>query len=423
MDSRTLLLILGMVLLVFMSAFFSASETAFSSVNKVKLKNMIADGNKKAARALALANDYDVVLSTILIGNNLVNIACTSISVLVFTDFFGPDLGVTLSTVVMTILILIFGEVTPKSVSKEKSESFAMAVAPILKGLIVLLTPINFFFRLWKKALSKMFHLKKSDGITEEELITYVDEAEHGGEIGSEEGELIRSAIEFNDLDVIDVLTPRVDVVAVAKNDSVPEIAKVFQENGYSRLPVYSEDMDHIVGVIHERDFRRVQDKKLKSIRTILKPVPFVSEGMKISVVLRHLQQNKTHLAVVVDEFGGTAGIITLEDILEELVGEIWDEYDEITEDIVQNEDGSFTVDCNCALDKFAAFFGIDEEYDVSSVGGWVMDELDKIPEKGDAFTYRALSVTVTETDERRASTIHIVRKEPTEGEEAENAV
>lgn len=417
MESHSILLILAMVLLVLMSGFFSASETAFSSVNKVKLKNMAGDGNKRAVRALALANDYDVVLSTILIGNNLVNIACTSIATLVFTGLLGNDAGVTVSTVVMTVVILVFGEVTPKSVSKEQAEAFAMFTAPVLKAFIVVLTPVNFLFKQWKKVLSRIFHLKKSDAITEEELITYVDEAQSGGEIGSEEGELIRSAIEFNDLDISDVLTPRVDVVAVEKQASVAEIAKVFEENGYSRMPVYVEDVDHIVGVIHERDFRKVQDKKLKSIRTILKPVPYVSEGMKISVVLRHLQQNKTHLAVVVDEFGGTAGIVTLEDIIEELVGEIWDEYDEITEDIVQNPDGSFTVDCNCALDKFADFFGIEEGYEVSSVGGWVMDELDKIPEEGDHFMYHDLSVTVTETEERRAGTIHLVRRETNEEE------
>lgn len=419
MDSHTVLLILVMALLVLMSAFFSASETAFSSVNKVKLKNMAADGNKKAAQALNLAGDYDVVLSTILIGNNLVNIACTSIATLVFTGFFGPDLGVTVSTIIMTVLILIFGEVTPKSVAKEKSESFTMFTAPVLKAFITILTPVNYLFKLWKKVLNRVFHLKKSDSITEEELITYVDEAQNGGEIGSEEGALIRSAIEFNDLDVSDVLTPRVDVVAVDKSDSIADIAKQFAVNGYSRMPVYTEDIDHIVGVIHERDFRKVQDKKLKSIRTILKPVPYVSEGMKISVVLRHLQQNKTHLAVVVDEFGGTVGIITLEDILEELVGEIWDEYDEITEDIIENEDGSFTVDCNCGLDKFADFFGIEEEYEVSSVGGWVMDELDKIPEKGDTFTYRNLFVTVTETEQRRAGKIAVIRREGTAEEES----
>lgn len=417
MENDSLLLILVMVGLVSMSAFFSASETAFSSVNKIKLKNMAADGNKRASRALKLAEEYDTVLSTILIGNNIVNIACTSIATLVFTGLLGEDIGVTISTVVMTVVILIFGEITPKSVAKEKSEAFAMGTAPMLNFFILVLTPLNFFFKLWKKVLKRIFHLGKYDAITEEELITYVDEAQNGGEIGSEEGELIRSAIEFNDLDVADVLTPRVDMVAVEKNDSISDIAKLFVINGYSRLPVYVQDADHIVGVIHERDFHKVQEKKLKSIRTIIKSVPYVSEGMKISVVLRQLQKNKTHLAVVVDEFGGTAGIITLEDILEELVGEIWDEYDEVTEDITETTEGLFTVDCNCALDKFSDFFGIEEEYEVSSVGGWVMDELDKIPQQGDTFTYEKLFVTVTQTEQRRASTITVQTADhPTEG-------
>lgn len=408
-DSRALLIIL-IFILVGLSAFFSSAETAYSSLNKIRIKNLAADGNKKAKKVLELSDSYDILLSTILIGNNIVNIASTSIATLVFTGFFGEDLGVTLSTVFMTIFVLIFGEITPKSIAKEKAEGIALAFAAPLKACIIILTPVNFLFKHWKKFINKIFHLDRNDSITEEELITYVDEAQSGGEINSDEGELIRSAIEFNDLDVSDVLTPRVDIVAVDKSMSISEIAKVFEEDGYSRLPVYDEDIDHIVGIIHERDFRRVQDKKLKSIRTILKNVPYVSENMKISVVLRMLQKKKTHLAVVVDEFGGTAGIITLEDIIEELVGEIWDEYDEVVEELIQNEDGTYTVNCNCSLEKFAEEFNFEaEDYDVASVGGWVMSELEKIPEKGDHFEFdNRLLVTVTEVESRRASIIKV---------------
>lgn len=409
MDSSSMLLTFVIIILICMSAFFSASETAFMSANKVKLKSMANEGNKKAKRAYDLASNYDEVLSTILIGNNIVNIVSTSLATLVFTGVLGNDIGVTVSTVVMTVLVLIFGEITPKSVAKEQAESFAMFCTPFLSLFIKVLMPVNFLFKAWKKLLTKIFHLGKYDAITEEELITYVDEAQSGGEINVEESQLIKSAIEFNDLAVSDVLMPRVDVVAVEKKDSLANIAKVFSESGHSRIPVYAGDIDHIVGIIHERDFRKVQDKKLKSISTIVKVVPYVSESMKISMVLRMLQKNKIHMAVVIDEFGGTAGIVTLEDIIEELVGEIWDEYDEIIEDMVENEDGSFLVNCNLSLEKFAEFFNIQEEYDVTSVGGWVMDELDKIPEKDDSFVYEnRLKVVVHEVEARRASQIYI---------------
>lgn len=424
MDSSSMLLIFVIFLLICMSAFFSASETAFMSANKVKLKSMANEGNKKAQRAYDLASNYDEVLSTILIGNNIVNIVSTSLATLVFTGFLGDDIGVTISTVVMTVLVLIFGEITPKSVAKEKAESFAMFCTPIIGLFIKILMPVNLLFRGWKKALTKVFHLGKYDAITEEELMTYVDEAQSGGEINVEESQLIKSAIEFNDLAVSDVLMPRVDVIAVEKKDSLSSIAKVFSESGHSRIPVYVGDIDHIVGIIHERDFRRVQDKKLKSISTIIKTVPYVSESMKISLVLRMLQKNKIHMAVVVDEFGGTAGIVTLEDIIEELVGEIWDEYDEIIEDMVENEDGSFLVNCNLSLEKFAEFFNIQEEYDVTSVGGWVMDELDKIPEKGDSFVYeKRLKVVVEEVESRRASQIHIEKIKQSGSNGDENVV
>ena len=392
-----------------LSAFFSSAETAFSGVNRIKLKNLAADGNKKAQQALKLTENYDELLSTVLVGNNIVNITCTSIATLVFTGILGNDLGVTVSTVVMTVLVLIFGEITPKGIAKEKAEMFAMAMAPAIRVCIVILTPINFLFKQWKKLVNRIVGVSKGATVTEDELITYVEEAQSGGEINSDEGELIRCAIEFNDLDVSDILTPRVDVVAVDRKDPLPEIDKAFKESCYSRLPVYAEDIDHIVGVIHERDFHKIQEKKLKSIRTIIKPVPTVSNGLKIPAALKLLQKNKTHLAVVIDEFGGTMGVVTMEDILEELVGEIWDEYDEVKVDITENEDGSFDVNCNTALDKFAELFDIDEEkYDVATVGGWVMDELGKIPQVGDTFVCSNLNVTVLEAEQRRSELIRV---------------
>ncbi|MDE6659295.1 MAG: hemolysin family protein [Eubacterium sp.] len=421
MNGDAVPLIIIMAVLVVLSGFFSSAETAFSSLNKVKLKAMASGSKRKKAieRAIALSEDYDVVLSSILIGNNLVNIACTSIATLVFTGLFGQQLGTTLSTVVMTVVVLIFGEVTPKQIAKEKAESYAVIIAPIVKFFIIILAPLNLFFRGWSKIITKLFRIRKISTVTEEELKTYVNEAHSGGEIDENESKLIRSSIEFDDIDVSDILTPRVDVTAVDKYASFAEIAKVFKESNYSRLPVYIEDTDHIVGLIHHRDFEAARDRNLKSLRTILKPVPTVSPDTKISKLLRILQKNKTHLAVVVDEFGGTEGIVTLEDILEELVGEIWDEHDEVSVDIEEISENEYVVDGSASLEDFFEYFGISaEENEVSTVNGWVMMQTDKIPEVDDSFSFDNLDAVVVSVDGKRADKIKIIVNSKEENED-----
>lgn len=412
MDSESVRLIILMAILVLFSAFFSSAETAFSSLNKVKLKSMMTNErkSKRIKKTITLSEQYDVVLSTILIGNNIVNIACTSIATLVFTGFFGENLGTTLSTIVMTIIVLIFGEVTPKQIAKEKAENYAILVTPIVKFFIVVFSPLNMFFRGWTKLLNKLFGLGKVDTITEEELKTYVDEAQTGGEIDENESRLIRSSIEFDDIDVWDIITPRVDVEAVDKYSSFDEIEKVFKEKNFSRLPVYIGDIDHIVGLIHHRDFEAARDRNLKSLRTILKPVPTVSPDTKISKVMRILQKSKTHLAIVVDEFGGTEGIVTLEDILEELVGEIWDEHDEVSVDIEEVAENEYLVNGSASLEDFFEYFNIQKiEDEVTTVNGWVMMNLEKIPEKGDTFKFENLSAEVVSVDGKRADKIKII--------------
>lgn len=403
----------AMVMLVLFSAFFSGAETSFSSLNRVKLKTMISEGksNKRIERTLALAEDYDIVLSTVLIGNNIVNIACTSLATLFFTGLLGDnsDLGATVSTVVMTIVVLIFGEVTPKTFAKEKAERVAIAITPIIRLFIIVFTPLNFFFRGWKKLMNKVFKTGKADTITEEELKTYVDEAHTGGEIDEDESELIRSSIEFDDIDVGDILVPRVDVEAVDKYAPLNEIEQVFNSTNFSRLPVYIDDIDNIVGVIHHRDFENARKRNLKSLRTVLKPVPAVSPDTKISKLLRIFQKNKTHLAVVIDEFGGTEGIVTLEDILEELVGEIWDEHDEVLHDIEQISDHEYIVQGSMSIDDFYEFFKINlVEKDISTVNGWIMKNIDKIPQVDDCFTCDKITALVLSVDGKRAEEIKI---------------
>lgn len=407
----------AMIILVLFSAFFSGAETAFSSLNRVKLKSMMRDGksNRKIERALALSENYDTVLSTVLIGNNIVNIACTSLATLFFTGILGDnsDLGATVSTIVMTIVVLIFGEVTPKTFAKERAEKVAIVISPAVKFLVVVFTPLNFFFKGWKLLMNKVFKTGGVNTVTEEELKTYVDEAHTGGEIDENESELIRSSIEFDDIDVGDILVPRVDVEAVDKYAPLGEIERVFNSTNFSRLPVYINDIDNIVGVIHHRDFESARKRNLKSLRTILKPVPAVSPDTKISKLLRIFQKNKTHLAVVIDEFGGTEGIVTLEDILEELVGEIWDEHDEVQNDIEQISETEYIVQGSMSVDDFYEYFKINKvEKEISTVNGWIMKNTDKIPQKDDKVVCDGLTALVLSVDGKRADEIKITVEE-----------
>lgn len=407
----------AMIILVLFSAFFSGAETAFSSLNRVKLKSMMRDGksNRKIERALALSENYDTVLSTVLIGNNIVNIACTSLATLFFTGILGDnsDLGATVSTIVMTIVVLIFGEVTPKTFAKERAEKVAIVISPAVKFLTVVFTPLNFFFKGWKLLMNKVFKTGGVNTVTEEELKTYVDEAHTGGEIDENESELIRSSIEFDDIDVGDILVPRVDVEAVDKYAPLGEIERVFNSTNFSRLPVYINDIDNIVGVIHHRDFESARKRNLKSLRTILKPVPAVSPDTKISKLLRIFQKNKTHLAVVIDEFGGTEGIVTLEDILEELVGEIWDEHDEVQNDIEQISETEYIVQGSMSVDDFYEYFKINKvEKEISTVNGWIMKNTDKIPQKDDKVVCDGLTALVLSVDGKRADEIKITVEE-----------
>ncbi len=409
--------LIALAILIMMSAYFSATETAFSSLNKIRLKNMVSDGNKKAKLALDLANDFDRILSTILIGNNIVNIAATSIATVLFIDIYG-DMGATLSTVVMTVLVLIFGEISPKSMAKESPESFSMFSAPLLKFFMTVLAPLNFLFAMWKKLLSKVIKVDEDRKMTQDELMVLVDEVTQDGAIDEDEGRLLRSALEFTERSAEDILTPRIDLEAIPADSTKEEIALLFQESRFSRLLVYEDNIDDIIGVVHLKDFyteKGITGKKLSEIMT--EPV-FVPKSIMISDLLKYLQKNKSHIAVVSDDYGGTLGIVTMEDILEELVGEIWDEHDDVVETFTQLTENKYKVLCNTDLDTLLKFFDIDYDEENSSVNGWVMDELGKIPEVGDKFSFQNLDVTVTETDDRRVVEIEVLVNEVTEEEE-----
>lgn len=417
MDSSLIGMTVAIVILVMCSAYFSATETAFTSLNTIRMKTWAENGDKRAARALAVGEDYDKLLSSILIGNNIVNITATTISTLLFTKIF-VTYGATISTVVITIVVLIFGEISPKSVAKEFPERFAMFSAPILRVIIVVLTPLNFLFSMWKKLLSKIFKPSGDDGITEEELMGIVDQAESEGGLDAHEGDLIRASIEFNDLDVSDILTPRVDLVAVDEESTMQEVGALFVENGYSRLPIYHETIDNIIGVVHQKDFYKARVRGEDRLAMIKSPVVYTTPNTKIFKLLRILQMNKVHMAVVVDEYGGTEGIVTLEDILEELVGEIWDEHDEVTEFLRKQPDGSYNIDCTTDLDDMYDLFEIKGECEASTVSGWVLEQIDRIPKQGDHFIAEGLEVTVTAVDNRRVMEINV---KPVPQEKAES--
>ncbi len=399
------------VVCIFLSSYFSATETAFSCLNRIRIKNKAENGDKKAALVLKLMEKYDELLSTILVGNNIVNILCSSVATLLFVNLLkDPDLGATVSTAATTVILLLFGEISPKSIAKEHPETLAMFSAPILRVFMFVLKPVTAVFKLWQRLLSVIIKSPQDQGITEEELLTIVDEAEQGGGIDKDESELIRSAIEFNELEVRDIFTPRIDISAIPSEISKDDAAKVFSETGYSRLPVYEDTLDNIIGILYLKDFYNSSYNRQTSIQDIIKPVIYVPRSKKISDLRKELQEQQLHIAVVTDEFGGTVGIVTLEDILEELVGEIWDEHDEIIREISQVDDNKFVVSGKANIEKVFETLDMDSDFEAITVGGWVMEILERIPSTGESFTYQNLQVTVLKMMGRRIEQVEIIR-------------
>lgn len=403
--------IILIAIMVILSAYFSATETAFSSLNKTRLKTMAEKGNKRAQKTLSLAENYDKLISTILVGNNIVNIACASISTMLFVDIINEQSGPAVSTLVTTVIVLIFGEITPKSIAKDIPERFAMFSTPFISILNVILTPVNYLFSQWKKIASKIITDDEDSKMSSEELMMIVDEVTEEGSFDDDEGDLIKNAIEFTEQEARDILTHRVDLEAVAIDDEKEEVAKLFTKTKLSRLLVYEESIDNIIGVIHLKDFFTEKGITKKPIKDIMATPVFVQEYEKINDLLKRLQKNKTHMAVVIDEYGGTLGIVTMEDILEELVGEIWDEYDVVEEDFVEIGENVYDVDGSASFDDFCDFFDIQEESDNVSVGGWVTELLGKLPEVGDEVTFGNLNLVVTEVDSHRVENIEVTRQ------------
>ena len=400
-----------MAVLILLSAYFSATETAFSSLNKTRIKTLAEKGDRKAELTCRLSEQYDKLISTILIGNNIVNIAAASIGTVIFVKLYG-DIGATVSTVVITVLVLIFGEITPKSIAKDCPEKLAMFSAPFIYILIWLFTPLNFIFSMWKKLVSGILKLENDSRMSQDELLMLVEEVQQDGSIDENEGELLRNAIEFTEREAGDILTHRVDLEAVPIDATKEEIAHAFSESRFSRILVYEESIDNIIGVIHQKDFYHHSGVSEKEIRDLISPVIFVMKNEKISSLLRRLQKNKLHVSVVLDEYGGTYGMVTMEDILEELVGEIWDEHDEVLETFREVSPGVYRVDGAVELSDFCDFFDIKTDSEMVNLSGWVIEKIGHLANVGDGIQYEGLSVSVTAVEYHRISEVEIRKAE-----------
>jgi CBS domain containing-hemolysin-like protein len=410
MDSHLITYLVIIIACVILSGYFSATETAFSTFNKIRMKNLAEKGNKIAGKALRLSDDYDSLISTILIGNNIVNILGASLGTLLFTELLkSDDMGATVSTVVMTLVVLIFGEISPKTIAKKSPESFVLFSTRIIVVVKFVLTPLNFIFNLWQNLLGKIFKSSDDKGITEEELISIIEEAEEEGDIDKEESDLIKSAIEFGDLTVEDIFTPRIDITALPADSDKATIAKTFSESGYSRIPLYSGSLDNVTGILYYKDFYARAYHTSVPVTDIVKPVMYVAKTQQVNDLMKELQEKQLHMAVVTDEFGSTAGIVTLEDILEEIVGEIWDEHDEKIEEFKEVGEKEYSAKGKANISKIFDELDIDEEPEALTVNGWAMTVLGRIPQENDVFEASGLRVEITTMDGHRIETVRIL--------------
>lgn len=403
MDDDGISRVVILILLILMSAFLSAAETAFINFNRIRMKNISNSNSKKVDLVLNLDDNYDILMSTILIFNNIANITATSLAVFIFSKYFS-NYGIVIATIITILLILVFGELLPKGLAKFAPEKFAMFSAPAISFLIFICTPVNLFLSSLKKTFNSIFEPESFPSITEDELRTMIDEVENEGVINKNESDLIRSAIEFNETVVEDIYTPRIDIVGIEENESLEDIKEKFLVSGYSRLPVFQGDMDNIVGVLHEKDFYQALNRKEKDIKKLVAKILYVTPNKKISELLKELQLSKAHMAVVIDEYGGTEGLVTMEDIIEELVGEIWDEHDEVIEWFKKIGEDKFLISCNADIDDMFELFGLepDEEMDVTTVNGFITMLFEEIPEAGGRIVYKDIDITVTKAEAKK---------------------
>lgn len=410
MDGSTGILLIIIILLIGVSAFFSASEMAISSASRIRIKNLADDGNKKAAKVLWFIENFDAAISGILIGNNIVNISASSICTYIATKTWGAG-GVGIATAAMTVLIIIFGEILPKSAAKQNPESFACAAANILNIVIRGLSPIALLFSGIKGAISRNDDDEdKKPSITEEELKVIIEEVMDEGVLEKQESKLAKSALEFDEIKVKEVLTPRVNVVAIEAGCDINNVKNIIINGNFTRIPVYEENLDNIIGILHEKDFlAALAANRTPDVKSLMKEVMNIPDNLKISKVLAEMQRTKNQMAVVIDQYGGTAGIVTMEDILEELVGEIWDEHDIVLQMIIPISNNKYIVNGATDIDDLleeVGYDGPDIESNYNTVGGWAMEIMGKIPEKGEFFETNGLKITIDTVKENKISQV-----------------
>lgn len=419
--------IIVICVLVMLSAYFSASETAFTSVNRIRLKKMAEDGSKSAKMALRIINKYDKCLTTILVGNNIVNILTSSLATVFCVEQISKDNGAAISTVAVTLIVLIVGEITPKTIAKNHAEGICLATGRILWVLMIVMTPVSALFLLIQKGAGKLFRNKNGTvSVTEQELMHIIDEIEGEGVLEQQESNLVRSALEFDETTAEEILTPRVSIIGIEVNEDISAAEKLFVEEEFTRLPVYDKSIDHIIGVISYKDFlKKMLEKEDFIVRDIMMETMYIPGLMKISEVLKKMQKEKLHLAVVVDQYGGTEGIVTLEDILEELVGEIWDENDEIKAPVRFVSEDTFELSGELSKMDFNRYFELNDmkyeiDGDFNTVGGWVLELFGRFPSPGDVITAEQFEVTVKTVDERRVGLLSFRILKPSETDEEE---
>lgn len=418
---------IAIAILVILSAFFSGTETAYSCANKIKIKSMVALGKKNAKKVLAFADDkYDKLVTAILVGNNIVNITASALATILFGKLIADaNIATTVSTAVLTVVVLLFGEITPKYLASVYPEKFCFFFYPLMQFFYWILTPIGRVFDLYKKGLAKVFKLKKDASVTNEELMSLVDEAEEDGTLKEDESQLVRSALEFDDLKVEDILVPRVNVSAVSVDFTMDEVREVFRKTAYSRLPVYRDTIDNVIGLIHQREFFNGYLNGEKEIENLVQDIVFTTEYTRISALLKQLQKSKIHMAAVSDEYGGLVGIVTLEDILEELVGEIWDEHDEEEVLFGKIDEDEYWVDGKCGLAEFFELYEMEEEddnYEAYTVGGWATEKYGGIPPVGEVLRCKNIEIRIVKATKQKVLKVRSKKTdEPIEEEENED--
>ncbi|MBP3648166.1 MAG: HlyC/CorC family transporter [Clostridia bacterium] len=411
-----------MLLCLVLSWFFSAAEVAYEQLNKNRIRLLAEKGGRRAGMALKLSEDEDRLATTILVGDTAADVTLTVVCGFVMTRISGGGIGALWAALISGALLLLVGEVIPKHIAAARPERTALLTAPFLKGFAIALSPLCVLLSALKALLDKVCKHEDEDKMSQEELLLLVDEAQQEGGIDEDEGDLLKNVIEFTDLRAEEILTHRVDLEGVDIESSKEDVARAFTETQYSRLLVYEESMDNIIGVVHQKDFYMNSGITEQPLREIMTQPLFIQPSIKISDLLKLLQKQKSHIAVVLDEYGGTQGIVTMEDILEELVGEIWDEHDEVVEDFKQDGDNVWICDCSAKLDDFREFFGMELEAASVSLGGWVMEQLGKIAQVGDSFTYQDLAITVTETDHPRVNQIRVEKTAATLAQDSAEA-